>query len=187
MITVIRIYLLLVNSSNHSRARTHASKGKRSDRKFRIFSLKSKYLETWNKSCNVSEPKQRQRSEYTFAWSGSCAGLSQNFNIGQIKLSLSVKATNCLFFTTPYKETRGTFVPLNVMFVLKNLKGWNSTFEEDMPWKRPIKHMRAKTGDHKHAVRSCCHSRIALSPRTRNRRTFPANWQVDIYTFSTLH
>ena len=116
---------------------------------------------TWNKSCNVSETKQRQRSEYTFAWSGSCTGLSQNFNIGQIKLSLSMKANNCLLFTTPYKETRGTFVPLNVMFVLKNLKGWNSAFEEDMPWRPPIKHMRAKTGDHKHAVRSCCHSRIA--------------------------
>ena len=94
-----------------------------------------------------------------------------------------MKATSCLFFTTLYKETQGTFVALNVTFALKNLEGWNSAFEEDMPWKPPIKHMRAKTSDRKHAVRSCYHSRIVLSPCTRNRRTFPANWQVDIYTF----
>ena len=35
-----------------------ASKEKHSYGKFRIFSLESKYLDTWNKSCNVSEPKQ---------------------------------------------------------------------------------------------------------------------------------
>ena len=39
----------------------HASKEKRSDGKFRILSLESKYLETWNKSCaNANEPKQQQ-------------------------------------------------------------------------------------------------------------------------------
>ena len=56
-----------------------------------------------------------------------------------------MKATNCLFFTTLYKETRGTFVPLYVAFFLQNLQcleGWNSAFEEDMPWKPAIEHER---------------------------------------------
>ena len=84
-----------------------------------------------------------------------------------------MKANNCLFFTALYKEIQGTFVPLHVMFFLQNLQcleEWNPAFEEGMPWKPVIKHMRAKTSDRKH-----CHSRIELFPRARNRRTFPAN------------
>ena len=40
----------------------------------------------------------------------------------KIKTSLSVKATNCLFFTTLYKETRRTFVPLHVTVFLQNVQ-----------------------------------------------------------------
>ena len=48
MISVIRIYLLLAKSSNDSGpgVTIHASKEKRSDGKFRIFSVESKYFET---------------------------------------------------------------------------------------------------------------------------------------------
>ena len=58
MISVIRIYLLLANSANSAGVTVRACKEKHSDGKFRIFFLKSKYLETQNKSCNVNEPKQ---------------------------------------------------------------------------------------------------------------------------------
>ena len=116
----------------------HASKEKHSDGKFRILSLKSKYLETWNKSCaNVSEP-------------------------------------NCTM-----KFEGPTFHHMRSLF-LQNLQCLEA-FEEDMPWKPVIE--RAKTSDRKHAVRTCCHSRIALFPRARNWRTFQPNWQVDIFTF----
>ena len=166
----------------------HASKEKRSDGKFRILSLESKYLETWNKSCaNVNEPKQGKDQNIHLRAAGVVQACHKFLISDKIKPSLSVKATNCLFFTTLDKETRGTFVPLHVTLLLQNLQcleGWNSVFE-DMQWKA-IEHMRAKTSDRKHAVRSCCHSRIALSPRARNRRTFPANWQDDIFTFRHL-
>ena len=39
--------------------------------------------------------------------------------LDKIKLSLSMKETNCLFFTTLYKETRGTFVLLHETFFYK--------------------------------------------------------------------
>ena len=49
-----------------------------------------------------------------------------------------------------------------------------------------IEQKRAKTSDRKHAFGSLCwYSRIALFPRARNTRTFPANWQVDIFLFDT--
>ena len=63
------------------------------------------------------------------------------------------------------------------------LKGEIQHLKKTCQWE----HMRVKTSDRKHAFRSlCCHSRIALFPCARNTRTFPANWQVDIFTFRHL-
>ena len=103
-----------------------------------------------------------------------------------------MKATNCLFFTTLYKETRGTFVLLRVTVfffykICSVLKGGIQHLKKTCQWEPVIEHMRVKTSDRKHAFRSlCCHSRIALFPCARNTRMFPANWQVDIFTFRHL-
>ena len=63
------------------------------------------------------------------------------------------------------------------------LKGGIQHLKTTCQWE----HMRMKTSDRKYAFRSlCCHSRIALFACARNTRTFPANWQVDIFTFRHL-
>ena len=67
------------------------------------------------------------------------------------------------------------------------LKGGIKHLKKTCQWEPAIEHMRVKTSDRKHSFRSlCCYSRIALFPCARNTRTFPANWQVDNFTFRHL-
>ena len=84
-----------------------------------------------------------------------------------------MKVTNCLFFTTLYKETRRTFAPLHAtVFFLQNLQcleGWNSAFEEDMPGgTHASENERSQT---------CIQVTMLplANPCARNTRTFPAN------------
>ena len=195
----------------------HASKEKCSNGKFRILSLESKFLKTWNKSCDVNETNQWRPLKAKIR-TYSAAQICPNQNIRVIRVipirvyayaytrihvciyantflllyvwlqtcrkffTSSVKATNCLFFTTLYKETQGTFVPLRVTFykICSVLNGGIQHLKKTCHGSQ-----QSKTSDRKHTVRSCCHSRIALFPRVRNRRMFPANWQVDILLFNT--